>query len=306
MSTSLDDDANLRRLAPTEIRARRRPGAIVLVYLWQLALGLIIATPVHAWAESVWGAHPEGDAVLFRPGARELLTTIGDIGPALAIATRTSMLLVVASIVLGQLVLGALLASLALGRGPAGIAPRPAQMLRAGAAAWVSMMILLVVAAIGQGIIVSVGFFVSGLLNRALVSRLGETPAFVVGAVALAIFALIACIVGVVFDVARAAAVRESSLAGSGVSNLLITRRAMSAAFRVARRSLVPAIIAWGWRAVLAIAVLGPGYAASSVLGGKGGIALVALFTVHQLVVLARTALRASWLARATRLPLSI
>jgi hypothetical protein len=36
-------------------------------------------------------------------------------------------------------------------------------------------------------------------------------------------------------------------------------------------------------------------------LGGRGGGALVALLLVHQLVLFARVALRASWLAKAAR-----
>src|SRR5690606_3936791 len=54
-----------------EVRARRRPVATLLVYFWELAWALLVAAPVHAWARRSWGTHPDGDAVLFRPGARE-------------------------------------------------------------------------------------------------------------------------------------------------------------------------------------------------------------------------------------------
>jgi hypothetical protein len=47
--------------------------------------------------------------------------------------------------------------------------------------------------------------------------------------------------------------------------------------------------------------VLVGGAAAAARLGGREGIALAALALVHQLGVLARVALRASWLARALR-----
>jgi hypothetical protein len=36
-------------------------------------------------------------------------------------------------------------------------------------------------------------------------------------------------------------------------------------------------------------------------LGGRGGVALFALTTIHQLTALGRVGLRASWLAEATR-----
>jgi hypothetical protein len=39
----------------------------------------------------------------------------------------------------------------------------------------------------------------------------------------------------------------------------------------------------------------------SNRIGGRGGAALVTLFVLHQLVVGARVALRASWMARAMR-----
>ena len=44
------------------------------------------------------------------------------------------------------------------------------------------------------------------------------------------------------------------------------------------------------------------GAVVASKIGGRGGGALLALTAIHQLVVLTRVALRASWLAKALRL----
>jgi len=301
--------------------------------------------PTAAWATSVWGAHPEGDAVLFRPGAYELLTWLGDSGPALAATSRTSLVLALVSLVLGQLALGALLASLALGRdellppgeaaiveaaGAAsgdggrspqekdsavlalqssafgqrpktalGLQPKPSEALYVGAKALVPMAVLFLAAAIVEGIIVGVGILLTGYLYNALALRLGDSPSFIVRMATLTCFILVACIAGVVFDVARAAAVLGCSPGGRGGS---ITKRAISTALVVARQALAAASIAWAWRAALGAIAVGLGYAASSALGGRGGIALVMLFAAHQFVVFVRVALRASWLARATRL----
>ncbi|MDF2697380.1 MAG: hypothetical protein K0S65_5763, partial [Labilithrix sp.] len=82
-------------LEPTRIRARRRPGMVLFVWAWELVCAFFIATPVHAFAKAVWGSHPDGDAVVFRPGGRSLLTWLGDEGPALAVVLRTTFLLFV-------------------------------------------------------------------------------------------------------------------------------------------------------------------------------------------------------------------
>jgi len=101
-------DTILRR----EIRARQRPVAFVLLYLWELAWSLLIAAPIHAWARRSWGAHPDGDGVLFRPGARELATWIGGADEAAAVVVRMTILLLVVGAIIGQVPLGALVASL--------------------------------------------------------------------------------------------------------------------------------------------------------------------------------------------------
>ena len=112
-----------RPLEPRQIRARRRPRAILFVWLWELVCALVIATPVHAWARAVWGAHPDGDAVLFRPGGHALLTWLADAGPALGIVVRTTFLLLIVLGILGQIVTGTLVALLAPGTGARGPAP---------------------------------------------------------------------------------------------------------------------------------------------------------------------------------------
>jgi hypothetical protein len=89
---------------------------------------------------------------------------------------------------------------------------------------------------------------------------------------------------------------------GSYASGWTMMLRGLRIAFSVIRRSFRGAVVAWAWRALVALALLGVGYAIAHAIGGKGGTMLLVLWLVHQAIVLARVALRASWLARAVRL----
>jgi hypothetical protein len=180
----------LEAVDPAEIRARRRPGAVVLVFLWELAWALVVATPVHAWATSAWGAHPDGDAVLWLPGGRDLLVWLGQEDAAL----------------------------------------------------------------------------------------------------------------GVVADLARVAIARDVALRQEDRSALGDLRAGIVAALGTTRRAFGRAFGAWSWRAALSLLLLGAGAKLGDAVGARGGAALVGLFVAHQIVVLVRTALRASWLANALRL----
>jgi hypothetical protein len=123
--------ATIAPFAARLIHARKRPGAIAFVFLAEAASALLVATPVHAWAGRVWGNHPDGDAVLFIPGARDLMVWLGQNDAALAVTVRTAIVLLVVSAVLMQLPLGALVASLAFGRVmPAPVDENASRLLR--------------------------------------------------------------------------------------------------------------------------------------------------------------------------------
>src|SRR5260221_8918144 len=77
--------------------------------------------------------------------------------------------------------------------------------------------------------------------------------------------------------------------------------RALALATRSFRRTPASLCWSWGWRALVSLAPVAAAAALAEGIGGRGGIALVVLALVHQAVVLARVALRASWLARAVR-----
>jgi len=298
------DESALRAVPPSLVLARRRPIAVALVYLWGLAWAFVVAEPAHAWARRVWGAHPDGDAVLFRDGGRELLAWIDTTDSAPAVVLRVTMLLLVVGAVVGQIPLGALLASLTFGRGSRAVrSPRISAAVRAGVTAFVPLVTLLVLTGIVQGIVLGLGFWISSLVDHGLAERLGDARSFQLRVVVLGLFAVPAVVLGVFVDLARAAVVRDLALGSGAAPSPLWTvlRRALGAArvAAAARGALWKLTGAWAIRAAAGGALALGGYLASSALGGRGGAALVGLFFVHQAVVLGRTALRASWLARA-------
>ena len=291
------------------VRARTRPFAIAAVYVSELSFALLVATPFHAWARRVWGEHPAGDAVLWLPSGRALVVWLGQEDAAMGVVSRTALVLLLVSAVAMQIPLGALLASLAFGRGgdpgsDAGRPPRWQAALRVGARSFLPLAGVLVLGSLAGLLVLSLGSLAASAVDRALAERLGDARSFQLRVVTFALFGLIAAAIGVVVDLARAAIVREEGLAalrGSVAPSWRTMARGLCVALAVAvrRRDIVHAVLAWGWRAGLSLALVSAGSTAAQALGGKGGGALLLLWVVHQGIVLARIALRASWLARA-------
>jgi hypothetical protein len=317
MTAALPDGVSA--LAPDAIRARRRPAAVLLLYVAELAWALLVAVPVHAWARHVWGAHPDGDAVLFAGGNRELLVWLGQADAAMPTTARTTMVLLVVGTVLLQLPLGALLASLAFERkagdaadaadaAAAGVARRSLRTvdaLRVSVGAFLALSGVLVLGALAAIVLLGLGGLAASAVDGWLTGRLGDARAFTAGVVVFALFAAIAAVVGVFVDLARAAIARSAgllALTGPSSTSWSMLLHGVRVALSTARRSLGRATIAWASRAAAGAALIAIGYASAQGLGGKGGAPLVGLFVAHQAVVLGRTALRASWLARALAL----
>lgn len=316
----------MKPLDPSAMRARKRPVAIATMFVAELAWAFVVATPVHEWARRAWGAHPDGDAVLFAPGGRDLLMWLGQEDAGLSVTARTTLVLLVVGAVLLQLPFGALVASLAFGREVAAApseppgddaeeAPAPAPVVRSlrlatalkvGVGAWLPLAALLAFSALLSVIVLSLGAIVSSLVEHSLTASLGDARAFTVRLVVFALFAALAAVLGVVVDLARAAVVREVGVSAAvgaasspGWSTML---RGLRTGMTTARRSLGRATLGWTGRAVVGVALVAIGYVTATALGGRGGAALTGLFLVHQGVVLGRVALRASWMARALAL----
>lgn len=281
-----------------EVRARERPRAIVLLYVWELLWALIVAAPIHSWAKRSWGAHPDGDAVLFNAGARELSTWFGAADDAASVVVRVTLLLLVVGAVFGQIPLGALVATLIR-------RIRVPQALAVGVRAWMPLCGVLLLATFVEVLVVVGGMFAATAIDHALRDRMGDARAFGIRLAVFAFFIVLASLVGVVADLARVAVARDVAEQDSDAeprSGFTVLRSSLGIALSTMRRRFGAAFIGWTWRTVLGVMLLGLAWAIGSLVGGRGGVVLVLLFLLHQGIVFLRTALRASWLAHALRL----
>jgi hypothetical protein len=200
--------------------------------------------------------------------------------------------------------LGALLASLAFSR-ETERAPRVKTALQVGVAAFLPLCGILALGTVAAIIVIALGAILSSAVDHGLAERLGDARAFTLRLVTFAFFLAIAAVVGVIMDLARAAIGRETGIAaarGRTSPAWSVMLRGIRSALSVARRGLLRATFAWAWRGAIGVALIAVGYYVAQLLGGRGGTSLTILFVVHQMIVLGRTALRASWLAHAITL----
>ncbi len=278
-------------LANTSMRARRRPLAVVLVWGWEVLLGLLIAWPFASVARAAYGHHPQGDAQLWAPGGLELADLLLHTDHArTALLTHTGLVILIA-LVLGLFPMAALVASIAYTT-PDLRTPPMRKLLGRAADAFQPLVGLAVLLLLIEGVIVIGGLILAEALSGALAPRLGDARAQQFGWMVGFIFLTVACVAGVLHDLARVAVVRF--------------RVGAFRAFRLAANTLrttpFAAVWSWAWRASASFIPIVIGAIVAGKLGGRGGGALLALTAIHQLVVLTRTALRASWLAKALRL----
>ncbi len=294
--------AEVIALDPRAVRARRRPLAILAVYAYELAFALLIATPLHAWANRTWGGHPDGDAVFYRPGGHELLSWLGDGDTELPIVVRITIVLSFLAFVAGQVAHGALVASLTTTRGPTGSAPRAVTSLRAGLSSFFPLMALGIVFGAIQLLWLALGFFASSAADHGLVQKYGDARSFQVRLLVLGFFVLLTLVTGVIADLGRVGIARSVALSEEPTRLAVRLREGIADALRTTRHAGGRAVVAWAWRALIAFALIAFGAFLNVRVGGAGGWVLFVLFVMHQLIVFTRTALRASWLANAVRL----
>jgi len=277
-------------LANDSMKARRRPLAIVALWGWQTLLAIVVAWPTAAAVASWYGKHPSGDAPLWRPGGLPLIDLVFDgRGARMETLTLAGIVLLVAGF--ADLVpLGALFASMAYVTRDRR-APPMREALARGAAAFPTFALLFATASLAEGLLVGLAFFVATTGSDSLAERLGDARADQTAwLVALAIVAL-AGVVGVTHDLARAAAIRFRVRA----------LRSWRLGFNALTRAPASTLWSWAWRALAGWAPVAVGAAVAARFAGRGGGALVALFILHQLVLVVRVAFRASWLASTLR-----
>jgi hypothetical protein len=130
-----------------------------------------------------------------------------------------------------------------------------------------------------------------GFVRETMQPRFGDARADQIAVLACAVVLLAAGAAAVVHDLARAAVARFRSGTFSAIRVALVTFR----------HTPMRIFWSWAWRSlaslvlVIVVAWLVPRF------GRSATASLVAIALIHQLVVLARVSLRASWLARALR-----
>jgi len=274
-------------LAPGEIRARRRPWLVLGVAVSRILMGFCLAWPLSSLvASSGVGQRPEGDRVLFEGGGYLLLEVIRLRGDALEAVFRGLLPTLVLGLLLTVACNAALLVALNL-HGRLRIQPWLTQTL--------SSVPALVVLALGTGVAQLLVLLAGLLLSNTVPSSLAQPVT--TSATQLGLWTLVGLAAGAlggISDVAKAALVRsESGLAAS-----------LRHAFACTRRAPFTACLGWLPYALAFVAAVTVSSQLTSALdvSGPGTWRVLAVFALHQVVILASVALRTAWYARALRL----
>jgi hypothetical protein len=287
-SVGLADELVL--LTPQSMRARRHPRAVAGIWIWETVLALLVSAPAAGLARAAWRGDANGDAPLWAQGGHALVDWLRHDNHGLSALLSSAEIVLVVGVVAGLVPMAGLLVTLTYAtreRKAAGLA----RSIAGGLRAFPSMALLLVVAGLVQGLVVSGGLLLASAVGGWANAGMGEARAQqLAGVVGLIALALGSC-VGVMHDLARAAVIRFK------VKGL----RALGLGVRTLRLSPASLWWSWAWRSLASLAPVLAVAGLAGHLGGRGGLALALLFLLHQAVVAARVALRASWLARAVR-----
>jgi len=294
---TVDDDADSSRqkdelvlVTTPAVRARRHPRAIAAMWAWQTVLALLASGPAAGLARAAWRGDVDGDSPLWAPGGHALLDWLWHDAHGLRATVNAAEIVLALGAVAGLVPMTAMMIALTYAtrdRKAAGFVRSVAGGLRA----FPSMLLLLVLAGLLQGLVVGTGALLAYLVEGWAHAGMGEARAQQVGGVVIVLFLGMGSAVGVIHDLARAAVIRFK------VKGL----RAFALGARTFRLSPVSLWWSWAWRTLASIAPVLAAAAVAGRLGGRGGFGLAFLFVLHQSVVVARVALRTSWLARALR-----
>lgn len=274
-------------LGPDEVRARRRPLAILAVAGLRLLSGFCVALPLASLvAESGIGARAEGDRALFEEGGYLLLEVLRLQGPNLS-AALLGLLPVVA---LGLALTAACNLTLFVALNFEGRLQLQAWLAHAGRALPGFLLLSAATAALQAALFLAGSIATAGLpdmMARPVAATALEASVW------LSIAALAGALGGL-SDVAKASMVRHGSGASASIEN----------AVRSAKSS--PIACCFGWLPPAGALLLAVGAAAELTsaldVARPGGLRVALVFLVHQLVIVASVWLRAAWFARASRL----
>lgn len=277
-------------LTTPSMRARRNPRAIAALWAWQTALALLAALPAAGLVRAAWSGDPDGDGPLWAPGGHALVDWLWHDAHGLRALLGLGQLVLVVGAILGLVPTAALMIEITYvsrGRTRAGIV----RALAGGFRAMPAMALLAILAGLVQLLLIGLGVGIAVGVERWTHASLGEARAEQLEGLIVFVFVALASFVGVGQDLGRATIVRFE------VRGL----RAFRLGLRTLRHAPLSLWWSWTWRASAGLLLVLVGGVVATRLGGRGGVALVVLGLLHQSVVVARIALRASWLARALR-----
>ena len=286
---SVRKDTRLLLVSNDAMRARRRPRAVLWLYLYQLLIAFVVAWPVSRALGNLFAGHPRGASVLFDEGGWALLALRHPYEQGSPTIAGLLMAAVVGGALLGLIPLIALLVSISHAT-PQLAAPRARHLAPYVVASFRPMAILLVLATMLEIALLLVATRVFSWVSDKTAPRWGDARADLFGAAVAALVLVLLMLAGVVHDLARAALARFRT----------DTRGAIRYALTTLRRTPLRLMWSWAWRGTagwLAVVVVG----IFSARLGSGGLALAMLVLLHQAAALARIMFRASWLARALR-----
>jgi len=272
------------------MRARRCVVPVVALWAWDAALGAALAWPFVSIVRGAYGEHPRGDAVLWDPGSLPLLDLLLRRLPALGSLLAHSAVVTIFALVLGLVPCAAMMVCLAFATRDKKT-PRLRRAMPLAAVALGPFALLLFLTLVLQGSIVAATATAASLADQGFSPKYGEVAAQAIALALLAAGVLATAFAGLVQDAARATVIRFRVGAGT----------ALRAALMTVRRAPLTLFWSWTWRSSASMVPVAFGALLAGRVGGRGGVALVALFVIHQLVIAVRAALRASWLARVMR-----
>jgi hypothetical protein len=268
---------------------------VVLAWAWPALVALLAGAVIAARVGSVYGQHPGEDTALWHEGGLELLDLVvrargelSSLGTAVAVVIGLGTLLGVWPYAL--LLQDGLHAARPRARARR---PRLTDLARDALPSLPTLLALRLLFLAGA-VLLAVAAFFAMHLGQAVGASGGnasdvriDVTGWTFGLVVLAGFVVLE----IALDAMAAAAVNDRRPR---------LGRALLGGYELLRAAGGRLTLAWTWRTVTGLLLVAVGAWVASHLGGRGGSALVLLALVHQLVALARAALRASWLASLT------
>jgi len=267
--------------------ASRRLGVVAAVYAVHAVLALAFGWPLARVLANPTLAHPRGDLVLFEPGAIYLTETMRFTRAQVTTAAEGMTLGLLLTLYLGLFPLGVMLC--ALGReGRARWSDLAAGALRSFGPLSALLGASLLAAALACAVPLTMGELLDGKLRPALSDRGADLVEAGFRVVALAVAATL----GVIHDLARAAAVTRELPA--------LPAAVLGAA--ALRAHPIAAIGAWSLRGLSALLLVVLAARATTHIGIDTSTRLAMVTLLHQAVAFALVFLRTDWLAFAIRL----